>query len=184
MRRSQLTKSIVVFTASLTLAFGAQAQKSESKSLSPLNSIYKCADISDDISRLACFDTQVASLQVKEEKKEIVAIDAEAAKTIKKEAFGFSLPSLPKLGLPSFGGGDDDGPDALVLDVRSVKKIGRRYIFNMENGQVWQESGGRLNYIPKGDLKATIKSGAIGSFMISLDNGKERVRGMKVKRVE
>lgn len=160
------------------------AQEQTGVSKSPLTNIYKCAAITEDTARLACFDEQVASLQVKEEKKEIVAIDADSAKKIKREAFGFSLPSLPKLGLPSLGGGGDEGPDVLQFSVRSVSKRGGSYVFHMDNGQVWRQAGGRFNYIPKGDLTATIKSGAIGSYMISLDNGKERVRGMRVKRIE
>ncbi|MGJ8563585.1 MAG: hypothetical protein ACSHXY_08530 [Alphaproteobacteria bacterium] len=150
---------------------------------SPLGILYECALISGDTERLACFDSNVAALQVKEEKKEIVALDAASAKTIKREAFGFSLPSLPKLGLPSLSS-SDDAPDALTFDVKSVKKKGRNYVFYMKNGQVWEQANGTFNYIPKGDLKATIKSGSIGSFRMSLSNGKERVRGMGVRRVE
>lgn len=151
---------------------------------SPLGILYECALISGDAERLACFDSNVAALQVKEEKKEIVTLDAAAAKTIKREAFGFSLPSLPKLGLPSFGGSDDDDPEALSFPVKSVKKSKQGYVFYMENGQTWEQASGRFTYIPKGDLTATIKAGAIGSFRMSLSNGKERVRGMGVRRVE
>lgn len=151
---------------------------------SPLGKLYECAKITIDTDRLACFDSNVATLQVKEEKKEIVALDAASAKKIKREAFGFSLPSLPKLGLPSLGGGDSDGPDVLTFPVKSVKKQGRSYVFYMENGQVWRQVNGKFNYIPKGDLTATIKSGAIGSFRMNLSNGKERVRGMGVRRIE
>ncbi len=167
----------------LTLSFSGLAAAQTVPANSPLAKLYECAEITEDAARLTCFDSNVASLQVKEEKKEIVAIDAEAAKTIKREAFGFSLPSLPKLGLPSFGGGDD-GPEALNLKVKSVKKVGRTYEFRMENGQVWRQASGRFNYIPKGDLVATIKSASAGSFLMSLSNGKERVRGMGVRRTE
>lgn len=170
-------------TMTVMMATSAYAQTKEAGQ-SPLAVLYECAALTDDAARLACYDSKVANLQVKEERKEIVAIDADAARTIKREAFGFSLPSLPKLGLPSIGGSDDSGPDVLTFPVDSVRKQGRDYVFYMENGQVWRQSGGRLNYIPKGDLTATIKSGAIGSYMLSLSNGKERVRGMRVKRVE
>jgi len=54
----------------------------------------------------------------------------------------------------------------------------------MDNGQVWREVSGRLNYVPRGDLTARIKKGAMGSYRLSLSNGKERVRGLGVRRVE
>lgn len=177
-----MRKLILTLTVLLGTSGFAGAQDS-SASNGPLSKLYECTAISDDTSRLACFDTNVAVIQVKEEKKEIVAIDAESAKSIKREAFGFSLPSLPKLGLPSLSG-NSDGPEVLTFPIKSVQKRGGNYIFIMENGQMWRQVSGRFNYIPKGDLEATIKSGAIGSYRISISNGKERVRGMGVRRVE
>ncbi|NNC36267.1 MAG: hypothetical protein EX271_07600 [Acidimicrobiales bacterium] len=150
---------------------------------SPLSSLYDCSEITDDGARLACFDKVASSLKIAEEKKEIVAIDAQSAKKLKKEAFGFNLPSLPKLGLPSFGG-DKDKPEALVAAVKDVRKGGAGYIFILENGQIWQQSNGSFNYMPKGDLTATIKPASMGSFKISVNNGKTTVRGMRVRRVE
>ena len=150
---------------------------------SPLSALYDCSSIEQNDSRLACYDKVAKSLQMAEQKKEIVAIDAQSAKKLKKEAFGFNLPSLPKLGLPSFGG-DDDKPEALVAAIKSVRKGGAGYIFELENGQIWQQSNGSFNYMPKGDLTATIKPASMGSFKISVNNGKTTVRGMRVRRVE
>lgn len=150
---------------------------------SPLSSLYDCAGVVDDLARLACFDKVAASLKIAEKKKEIVAIDASSAKKLKKEAFGFNLPSLPKLGLPSFGS-DKDKPEALVAPVKSVNKGRAGYVFVLENGQIWQQSNGSFNYMPRGDLTATIKPASMGSFKISVNNGKSTVRGMRVRRIE
>lgn len=150
---------------------------------SPLTTLYDCSAIPEDTNRLNCYDEATASLRIAEQKKEIVAIDAQSAKKLKKEAFGFNLPSLPKLGLPSFGG-DDDKPEALVAAVKSVRQGGGGYLFILENGQIWQQSTGSFNYMPKGDLTATIKPASMGSFKISINNGKTTVRGMRVRRVE
>ena len=149
---------------------------------SPLSSIYSCGDITDAMQRLACYDTNVAILKKAEQKKEIVAVDVAMAQTIKREAFGFHLPSLSKLGLPKIG--QDKKIDALVVKVSSIRKPGRKYIIKLENGQVWQEVGGRLNYVPKGNLTATIKPKSMGSYMLSISNGKTTVKGLRVKRVE
>lgn len=165
------------------------ADKQDGNSDSPLSTLYVCADIKKPEQRLACFDTSVANLRIAEQKKEIVAIDAKAARKIKREAFGFNLPSLSKIGLPKIslpGGkkGSKGKADALVADVKSIRTKGRVLVITLENGQVWKEVGGRLNYIPKGDLKATIKPKSVGSYMLSLNNGKTTVRGLRVRRVE
>lgn len=149
---------------------------------SPLIQVYSCKAISEPLERLACFDNAVGTLEQREAKKEIVAIDSETAKTFKREAFGFSLPSLPKLGLPSLGDSGED--EALELEVKSVNESRVGYTITMKNGQVWREVSGRLNYIPRGDLTATISKGAMGSYLLSLSNGKERVRGLGVRRLE
>jgi len=149
---------------------------------SPLELIYVCIDIADSTQRLACYDRATATLRIKEEKKEIVAIDAQSAKKLKREAFGFNLPSLPKLGLPTIG--NDKKIDALVMDVKSVTKRNHKYVIVLKNGQIWQQTGGRLTYVPKGDLVATIKPKSIGSYGISLSNGKSTVRGLRVRRLE
>ncbi len=180
-----LTGLVTFSTVLSTSAFAADDSGEAIET--PLSSLYKCAKIVNGPERLACFDTSVAKLHTAEQNKEVVAIDAKAAKKIKREAFGFNLPSLSKIGLPSIGlpkmGGGKD-VESLVVDVKSVRKSGRGYVITMKNGQVWKEVGGRLNYIPKGDLKATIKPKSMGSFMLSLNNGKTTVRGLRVRRVE
>lgn len=187
------TRLVILGLASLLL-LSPQAFAAEEKggaAYSPLSTLYECAAISEPTQRLACFDTSVANLRIAEEKKEIVAIDAKAARKIKRKAFGFNLPSLSKIGLPtislpkiSLPGGKTEKVEALVAKVKSVRKSGRVLIITLENGQVWKEVGGRLNYIPKGDLTATIKPKSVGSYMISLNNGKTTVRGLRVRRIE
>ncbi|WP_371397512.1 hypothetical protein [Fretibacter rubidus] len=150
---------------------------------SPLAKIYSCKSETDPMARLACYDSAVGVLEQKEANQEIVAIDAVAAKEIRREAFGFSLPSLPKLGLPKFGG-DGEKDDIVELKVRSVSKGRDGIVITMENGQIWRGVNGRLNYIPKGDLTARINAASMGSYRLSLSNGKERVRGLGVRRIE
>lgn len=183
--------NIILGLASLFLfaAPAFAADKQDGNNYSPLSTLYVCADIEDPEQRLACFDTSVANLRTAEQKNEVVAIDAKAARKIKREAFGFNLPSLSKIGLPklSLPGGKNKGKgkdEALVADVKSIRTKGRVLMITLENGQVWKEVGGYLNYIPKGDLKATIKPKSVGSFMLSLNNGKTTVRGLRVRRVE
>jgi len=168
----------VAFTSAVSTSYA----KDEITPPSPLSGLYECTVITDDTSRLACFDSKVAGIRQAEDNKELVAIDKESAKTLKKEAFGFNLPSLPKLGLPSLGIDDDE--EVLTMAVKSLRKSGRDYVLVLENGQVWRQTGGRFNYIPKGDLVATIKPASLGSYMLSISTGSQKVRGMKIRRVE
>ena len=169
----------VVFA--ITGLFVAAPALAQTPTNSPLLGVYACKSINEPLERLACFDSAVGTLEQREAKKEIVALDSTTAKSLEREAFGFSLPSLPKLGLPSLGG---KAEDALEYPVKTVRETRAGFIITMDNGQVWREVSGRLNYVPRGDLTARIKKGAMGSYRLSLSNGKERVRGLGVRRVE
>lgn len=173
-----------LLTATLAMTAFLTAAPAFAQSASPLADIYACKTKADPAARLACYDAAVGVLETKEANQEIVTIDAAATETLRREAFGFSLPSLPKLGLPKLGGDKADGPKVQDYPVRSVSRGRDGVIITMENGQIWRGVNGRLNYIPKGDLTATIKSASMGSYRLSLSNGQETVRGLGVRRVE
>lgn len=157
----------------------AQAQTS------PLSEIYACASITDNADRLACFDKNVPILQVKEEKKEIITLDAEGVKEIERDSFGFSLPSLPKLGILK-SKSEKSKKTSQYYGVKSVSTNRKGVTFTMENGHVWKQINGEIGKIPKGTLTAKIKPATMGTFFISVKNedGKGSRKGARFKRVE
>jgi len=163
--------------------FHGSASAKQNKSV--LDNVYQCTVIADATERLYCFDNAVSSLRVKEENKEIVAIDAEQVKEIKRDSFGFSLPSLPKIGL--FGKNDEkEEKAAQVFKVKSIVKRRSGAIITLENGHVWQHTSGDLGRIPKGNVTATIKPASLGSFFVRLENekGHSGRKGAKIKRIK
>ena len=177
--KTKITCFLVTLFASSTTPLLAGAQ------VSPLNAIYTCASIIDDTERLACFDRNVPVIKIKEEKKEIIAIDSEGVKAIERDSFGFSLPSLPKLGLfaPKT---EKTKKSAQFFDVKSISKGRNGAVLTMENGHVWRQINGDLGYIPKGNLTAKIKPASLNTFFISLKNekGQSGRKGARFKRVE
>ncbi len=185
--RITLSVCFGLFWLALTYQTAMAEDKPADTIESPLSALYECSKIPDPVKRLACFDGSVAKLRTAEQNKEVVAIDAKVARKIKREAFGFNLPALSKIGLPKIALpslGEKDKTDMLVADVKSVRKSGHKYVITLKNGQIWRQVGGRLTYVPKGDLKATIKPKSVGSFVLSLSNGKSTVRGLRVRRIE
>ena len=69
----------------------------------PLNGVFACAGIADSVERLACYDSAVSSLQQAEATGELVTVTRADIAEVERDAFGFNLPSLPKLG-GVFGG--------------------------------------------------------------------------------
>jgi len=171
--------------------------------------VYACAPIENDTDRLACFDAAVGRLQAAEESGELQTLSRKEIETVQKDAFGFSLPSLPKL---SFGKPkpkketteptetavvketppketktaktDEDGRlssiTAAVTDVKKSKISG--LTVTLDNGQVWRQSEAKKIYYSrkKGVKEATIKRGRFGGFRMKLDDGV----AFQVKRIK
>lgn len=99
-----------------TLAAAATLWALPAHAAEPLGDVYACADVPGDAARLACFDAAVASLRSAQDEGELVAVSREEINEVRRDAFGFNLPSLPRLG-GLFGGRDKaDAPAASASD--------------------------------------------------------------------
>jgi hypothetical protein len=192
--------SITLITASF-MTFGAVAlaqsgQNPANAAVSPLEPIYACANKTDPTERLACFDAAVATIRAKEAKSEIVTFDKQRVEKVRREAFGFSLPSLPKLGFPAFGGapkaeGKDQSVAAAAVEedieeqsftVVSTRESAGRVVITLENGQIWRlTEAGELNAPKRPPYKVNIRTAAMGSFILMVEG---RNKGYRVRRVE
>ncbi|MEM5516862.1 hypothetical protein WNY37_07860 [Henriciella sp. AS95] len=146
------------------------------------SAVYACSDIAEDSERLACYDAAVGRLKLAEESGEVVTVTREEVDEVQRDSFGFNLPSLPKLVMPKFGNGKDDGQIkevTLPIDRIEKSRTGKLTVY-LENGQVWYQIGyEEVRYSKrKGAEMATIKSAALGSFMMKLDGG----RAFRVRR--
>jgi hypothetical protein len=183
------------------MTFGAVAlaqsgQNPANAAVSPLEPIYACANKTDPTERLACFDAAVATIRAKEAKSEIVTFDKQRVEKVRREAFGFSLPSLPKLGFPAFGGapkaeGKDQSVAAAAVEadieeqsftVVSTRESAGRVVITLENGQIWRlTEAGELNAPKRPPYKVNIRTAAMGSFILTVEG---RNKGYRVRRVE
>jgi len=149
------------------------------------DTIYACADISDDAERLACYDSAVGRFKAAEEAGEVATISKSEVAELNRESFGFSLPSLPKNILPKFGSGDgdDDNLDVLTEPVKSVtRRQNDKLRVTLENGQIWDQNDDKyISYSRnRGVESAEIKRASFGSFKMKLDGG----RSFRARRVK
>ena len=143
--------------------------------------VYACKDIAADTERLACYDAAVGRLKAAEEAGEVKTFTREDVEQVKRESFGFAIPSLPKL---AFGSKDADGkdkPDELkevTFTIKSVKKemdpvrrTSERVRVTLENGQVWVQTDDKKVRVKKNMQEARISEGTFGSYKMKLDGG-------------
>ena len=100
--------------------------------------VYACAGISTDAERLACYDAAVGRLKAAEDAGEVTTITRSEVEKVKRESFGFSIPSLPSFALNKSGG--EAEVEEVTVPIRSVRAgpYGKVTI-TLENGQVWSQ---------------------------------------------
>jgi hypothetical protein len=165
--------------ASLALAILAGAGLAAAQETpSALKALADCRKVAEDAARLACFDAAAAALGEAETKGDIVVVDREQAGKLRRQAFGFSLPSLNL-----FDRGDK--PQALDrvsgVAARAYQQGGRWVIELEDGGGTWLQTDDEPQ--PRGaktGSRVEIRKAAMGSFFINVDGQ----RAMRARRVE
>lgn len=142
--------------------------------------VVRCRAITDAAARLACFDTAVAALQTAQERRDVVIIDRQQVREGRRRLFGLALPRIP-----IFGGGDDDNDEDAVRTLESTVSAATQdglghWVVTLQDGGVWsQVDNNRLAVAPRAGHRAVINRGAMGSYMLRVNNQP----GIRVRRV-
>ena len=151
-------------------AFDAAAQPKARDRAVIVQKLIDCRGLTDGSTRLACYDTAAAALDVAEAKGEIVVVEKEQMKAVRKQAFGFSLPSL------SLFDRGDKGEAAEPLDRITATLSGAyrnstgKWVMELEDGAVWLQTD--TEPLPRGAKKGStieIRKAAMGSFFVNVD---------------
>jgi len=133
---------------------------------SELQRLIDCRKIADNTARLACFDAAAAAMDQAEAKGDIVVVNREQARKVRRQAFGFTLPSLSLF---------DRGEKPEELDnvagvVAAARQNGAgKWVVRLEDGAVWtQVDSNELPTDPKVGDAVTIHKAALGSYMLIL----------------
>jgi len=90
-------------TSALAIALGllAAIPALAQSDIDPVGDILACRSIEDALERVACFDTAATALYAARSTGDIITVNAATIEAVEKESFGFSMPSLPRLGIAS-----------------------------------------------------------------------------------
>ena len=178
-----VSKTVIGAAALLaaTFTFAAAAQ---TVSANPVEPVYACQSIADDKDRLSCFDKAVATLKARETAGEVQTVDVAAIESIEKEAFGFSLPSLPSLFRSQSGdAAQRESVSEITVPVKSarIQSVTGKVIVVLENGQTWEQTDTvkTNSFAVKKAKEARIRKAALGSYILSLDGAS----GFRAKRI-
>ncbi len=165
----------IFFAPAYAMAQNANAEKS------PLSPLYECSKIADNNKRLECYDNNVAMIAQSEAKNEIIALDTPKMDKIKSEAFGFKMPSLPKILSHKMEKPSVIKESQTLIVTRIGRNAGKPAIFT-DKGQIWQITE-EEDLSPSGNApwEVNIESASLGSYLMNFKGSK---KGYRVKRVE
>ncbi len=123
-----------------------------------------CRKLADGAQRLACYDEAAAGLEQAEAKGDIVVVDREQARKVRRQAFGFTLPSLAMFEK----GEKQEEIDNTTGVVASFRQNGAgRWVVKLEDGAVWtQVDATELFANPKVGDPVRIKKASMGSYLM------------------
>jgi hypothetical protein len=162
------------------LALGAAAVAETTGSGLPgaVQRLLDCRKATPDAQRLACYDQVVDELGRLIASGEIVVVDHERVAKVKRQAFGFSLPSLS-----AFEHGDKPAELDRVasLAVSAYQKADGKWVIELDDGAVWAQTD--TDRLPAGAHKGSkveIRKAALGSYFMNVDGQ----RALRVQRVK
>ena len=177
MRTSTITG--LALAALCVSAAHAAAPKVDPGRAAVVQALSDCRKVTDDAARLACYDKAAGALDQAESQGQVVVVDREQVKEVRRQAFGFNLPSL---NLFNRGPAKTEEPfDHVELELTGAHHNAEgRWVFVATSGAVWRQTeSDELFNDPHQGSKLLVKKGVLGGFFCKVD-GQPQVRCERV----
>ncbi|WP_374470948.1 hypothetical protein [Phenylobacterium sp.] len=171
--------SLAVLAALAVAAAGAaSAQPKPEGRAGALQRLTDCRKITDGAERLACYDAAAAAFESAEAKGDVVVVDREQAREVRRQGFGFQIPSLAMFEK----GESKEEVENVTGQVASARMNGAgKWVVQLEGGAVWlQIDTNELSFGPKPGDPVKIRRATLGSYLMSVKGQ----RAFRVKRQE
>jgi hypothetical protein len=143
-----------------------------------LKRLIACRQVADKDQRLACYDAAVDALTGQLDKGEVVAVDKDQAREVRRQAFGFRMPSISLFER----GEKPEEVDRLTATVADAHQRGDgKWVLELEDGAVWtQIDAETLSKYPKKGSKVEIRKASLGTYFINID-GQRAIRAQRTR---
>jgi hypothetical protein len=161
-----------LLAASAPMAFAAPNPAPAARA-PELQAIVDCRALTDRDARLNCYDAAAAKLDQAEAAGQVVVVDREQVRRVRKEVFGLELPSLDIFSslTKKTPGGAGEEVDRITATVKTAWRGGDgRWNLELDNGAVWRQvDDSPFANDPHAGSKVEIRKGALGSYFMKVD---------------
>lgn len=154
---------------------GAAPSKPEARRAAVLDSLAACRKETVDAQRLACFDKAAGALDEAEAKGQVVVVDREQVREVKRQAFGFALPALSLFGAR---GQSEEKVDRVTYTLDHAGHLSNgMWMLATTEGPVWvqTDSSEGLNIEPHKGSTLAVRHAALSSYFCNVD-GQRAIR--------
>jgi hypothetical protein len=146
-------------------------------SAASVKAVTDCRALTDPTARLACFDKTVAAMAQAESTGDLMTIDREQRRAVRKQAFGLTLPTLE---IFNRGEKPEEANRITATAAQAHRDQNGRWVIVLDDGAIWlQTDDYELNRDPKAGSTIVISKGMAGSFFMKVD-GQQAVRARRV----
>lgn len=168
-----LALAAVLLALAPGLGMAAKPKPSETARAAVLQAVSDCRALKGDAERLACFDKAAAALDQAESQGQVVVIDREQVKAVRRQSFGLTLPAFTLFNR----GPKEDQVDRVTIELAEAHQDPtRRWIMTSTEGVVWAQTDDEdVQHDPHKGSTVAIRNAALGSFFCNID-GQRAVR--------
>jgi hypothetical protein len=151
-----------------TVAGGsAMAAKQAATTAPAVQAVVDCRRIDDSVQRLACYDAATDALTKAATSGDLVTLDREQRRAVRKQAFGFTLPALAMFDV----GEKSEMMNSIDETLASARQDAQgKWTFVMQDGAIWRQIDDEfLSRDPHPGSAIVISKAVLGSFMLSVD---------------
>jgi hypothetical protein len=136
-----------------------------------MQQLAECAKLTDTTARLACYDKAAHALDQAEAKGDVVVVDREQARKVRRQAFGFTLPSMS---IFARGEKPEDVTSNQTTIVSAHKALTGKWVMKLADGSTWSQVDlTDIPIDPKAGDKVKIHTATMGSYLASIGNQRE-----------
>ena len=145
-----------------------------------LDALSACRKEADGAARLVCYDKAAGALDEAEAKGQVVVLDKEQVKTVRRQAFGFDVPSFSFFS-PRGRVAPDDVVDRVTYEIDYAGGgDGGKYVFHTTEGSSWRQTDDELPRAPHKGSELKVRRAAMGSYFCNVD-GQRAVRCQRAR---
>ena len=164
----------------LVLAAFASANPAAAKPVDPVaertavaQAISDCRKVAERDARLDCYDKAADAFDQAQAKGQVVVVDRAQMHEVKRQAFGFNLPSLNLFSR----GPKEEAVDKITVELSGASKDGSgKWVMTTRDNAVWRQIDTADLYAdPRAGSRVAIRRAMLGSYFCNVD-GQSAIR--------